>query len=405
MSVKTKLWLTFGIVLITVLALAVPAAVAADNGKPERFIVAFEEGTPVNEDALKGLVHKFGDEGEVKILELINGALVIVPSRAKAALGVLPGVASVEEDSLVYALDELQDGWGVDRIDAEQAWAAGNTGDGIKVAIIDTGIDYNHPDIGGIAGGWDWVNNDGDPMDDNGHGTHVAGIVAARQNGVGVVGVAPGVQLYALKVLDASGYGYWSNIIAALGWAKDNGMQVANMSLGSNVAPKALQTAADRAYAAGVLLVAAAGNDGTGKVSYPARYSSVIAVAATDANDVRPWWSNFGSQVELAAPGVGILSTIPGGGYAAYSGTSMATPHVAGSAALAFASGLVTDSDGKYGIANEVRKLLQQTADDLGPLGKDNYYGYGLVDAEEAATMAPQAGDGGGGGKGNGKGR
>jgi len=383
-------------VVIAVMLLAVSAGqVAANdvNGKLQRYIVTFQNGIQINEAALAGLSHRFG--GTYELLGLVNGAVVAVPPQVLALLHSLPGIASVEEDGIVYATDlatEVTASWGVDRIDAEKAWTGGQTGAGIKVAIIDTGINYTHPDLDGnyvfVNGnpvGWDWVNNDNDPMDDNGHGTHVAGIVAAEQNGEGVVGVAPGADLYALKVLGANGSGYWSHIIAALQWAVDNDMDVVNMSLGATSAPKALQTACDKAYAAGVFLVAAAGNSGSGSVLYPAKYGSVIAVAATDSTDKRASFSSFGSQVELAAPGVGIYSTYMSG-YATLSGTSMATPHVAGVAALVFASDRATNDDGKYGIANEVRIILQQTADDLGSLGKDKYYGYGLVDAEEAAT-------------------
>ncbi|MBI2836567.1 MAG: S8 family peptidase [Chloroflexi bacterium] len=388
---KARLWLTFGMILILVFALT-GQAVAAKPEKLERYIVTFQEGMPVNEQALQGLAHRFG--GEHRTIELINGALVILPPGARAELAALPGVASVENDGLVYAIGlgdstdpEVMAAWGVDRTDAEKAWAVGQNGAGAKVAIIDTGIEYTHPDLAGnYAGGYDWVSDDTDPMDDNGHGTHVAGIVGAVRGNGGVAGVAPGARLYGLKVLNASGSGYWSDVISALDWAVKNGMQIANMSLGANSAPRALQTAADKAYASGVLLVAAAGNDGKGSVSYPARYSSVVAVAATDTTDQRPWWSNFGSQVELSSPGVGVYSTYRGGGYASLSGTSMATPHATGVAALVFVSGRAVNSDGKNGIANEVRKILQDTADDLGTTGKDKYYGYGLVDAEQAAT-------------------
>ncbi|RJO62841.1 MAG: peptidase S8 [Dehalococcoidia bacterium] len=391
MRTKMKLWLVFGLVLIMVLTSTGQASAAGADGKLQRFIVTFQQGTPINEEALKGLAHRFG--GSYDLLSLINGAVVAVPPHVLASLRAIPGVASVEEDGLVYATGlgdssdpEVTAAWGVDRIDAEKAWGT-TTGAGVKVGIIDTGIDYTHPDLAAAyAGGYDFVNKDADPLDDNGHGTHVAGIVAAEQNGSGVVGVASGADLYALKVLNASGSGYWSDVIAALQWAVAKGMHVANMSLGTTSAPKAVKTACDNAYAAGVLLVAAAGNSGSGAVIYPARYNSVIAVAATDSTDQRAWFSNFGSQIELAAPGVSILSTYLGSGYATLSGTSMATPHVAGSAALVFASGRATNSDGKYGFANEVRKILQQAADDLGTVGKDKYFGYGLADAEESAT-------------------
>jgi subtilisin/minor extracellular protease Epr len=188
------------------------------------------------------------------------------------------------------------------------------------VAILDTGIDYEHSDLNdNYIGGYDFANNDLEPMDDNGHGTHCAGIVAAEDNEGGVVGVAPEADLYAVKVLDSVGNGYMMDVIS--------------MSFGSNLGSTSLETACDNAYSSGVLVVAAAGNDGNpsgegDNVDYPARCDSVIAVAATDSNDNRAIWSSTGPDVELAAPGVSIYSTYLGGGYATMSGTSMACPHV-----------------------------------------------------------------------------
>jgi subtilisin len=274
----------------------------------------------------------------------------------------------------------------VDRIDGEVVRAAGNGGAGVKVGVIDTGIDYTHSDLdGNYQGGYDFVNADTDPMDDNGHGTHVAGTIAAEQNGAGVVGVAPAASLYAVKVLDATGSGSYGDVIAGLQWCVDNHMQIASLSLGGSVGCSTLETACNNAYAAGVLLVASAGNSGTSAgttdcVTYPAKYASVIAVGATTQTDMRPSWSSTGPAVELVAPGDGIYSTARGGGYATMSGTSMACPHVTGAAALVIASGLASSPQG-------VRDRLTSTADDLGTLGRDNLYGFGLVDANEAAGV------------------
>jgi subtilisin len=266
------------------------------------------------------------------------------------------------------------------------------------VAVIDSGIDYNHSDLldpNGLVnyqGGWNFVNNNGDPMDDNGHGTHVAGTIAARDNGAGVVGVAPEAALYALKVLNASGSGRWSDIIAALQWAANNSIEVTNNSYGSDQDPgQTVMAAFDTSAAAGVLHVAAAGNSGTpagkgDKVGYPARYDSVIAVAATDSSDGRASFSSTGPDVELAAPGVGINSTLLGGGYGTKSGTSMASPHVAGTAALVIAT-KIPDGNGDGGINDEVRQRLAATAKELGTSGRDPWYGFGLVQAAAAANL------------------
>jgi subtilisin family serine protease len=273
--------------------------------------------------------------------------------------------------------------------------STGNEGAGVKVGIIDTGIDYTHPDLAAnYAGGWDFVNNDADPFDDNKHGTHVAGTIAARDDDAGVVGVAPQATLYALKVLDQNGQGDFSSVIAALQWAVDHGIQVTNSSFGSTQDPGSLaQAAFDNAAAAGLVNVAAAGNSGncqgTGdNVNWPARYDSVIAVAATDQNDVSPCFSSTGPKVELAAPGVNVNSTVPGGGYEVLSGTSMASPHVAGAAALIIGSG-IADANGNGRVNDEVRAALDNSAHDLGAPGRDTWYGFGLIDV--AAAIAGPA--------------
>ncbi|MDI6860316.1 MAG: S8 family serine peptidase [Methanocellales archaeon] len=313
-------------------------------------------------------------------------------------------VAYIEPDHEVHALQQTLP-WGVDRIDANLVWSY-NKGTGVKVAIIDTGIDYTHPDLdANYRGGYDFVNDDADPKDDNGHGTHCAGIVVAEDNDIGVVGVAPEASLYAVKVLDRLGSGWLSDVIAGIQWSVDNDMDVVSMSLGTSTYSASLETACNNAYNAGLVLVAAAGNSGDGnpatnEYSYPAAYGSVIAVGATDINNVAPSWSNSGPYLELAAPGVRIYSTLPtyrvtltrtyGYDYGTLSGTSMACPHAAGVAALVMASDpTLTNTD--------VRSRLQTTADDLGPVGWDSVYGYGLVDADEAApgvdTIPPTISD------------
>jgi subtilisin len=326
-----------------------------------------------------------------------------LPEATLHAVAMEPGVVRIEADGRVRVLDELADTWGVAHIQSGSAHARDVTGTGVKVAVIDTGIDYTHPELSpNYAGGWDFVNGDNDPMDDHGHGTHVAGTVAAVYDGARVVGVAPDVELYALKVLDETGSGWWSDVIAALEWAVDHGIQVTNNSYAGDVAvdpnepePAALRAAFDSAEAAGVLHVAAAGNsgnaDGTGdNVSYPARFESVIAVAAADQSDSRASFSGTGPAVELSAPGVSIYSTTLGGGYGLDSGTSMASPHVTGTAALVISAGM-EDANGNGRINDEVRAILTESASDLGAAGRDNLYGWGLVNAARAAV--PCTGD------------
>jgi subtilisin len=214
--------------------------------------------------------------------------------------------------------------------------------------------------------------------DGNSHGTHVAGTVAALNNTTGVLGVAYSADLYAVKVLDSSGSGTYSGIIQGIEWAVSNNMDVINMSLGGSSGSTALQQACDNAYNSGVLVVAAAGNSGSkGKrntIGYPAKYASVMAVGAVDSSNNRASFSSVGSELEVMAPGVNILSSVPGNGYDSYNGTSMASPHVAGAAALIMA--------GNPGLSNaQVRQKLVDTAK---PLGDAFYYGNGVIDVYAA---------------------
>ncbi len=309
-----------------------------------------------------------------------------------------PNVASVEIDELVYIRvdQEYINTWGVLHIGSDSAYASGQTGKTIKVAILDTGIDYNNTDLNlNYAGGFNFVNGTADPLDDNGHGTHIAGTIAAIKNNVGVVGVAPDVKIYALKVLDAQGRGYTSDIIAALQWSVNNGMQIINSSYGTPTNPgTGLESAFATLEAKGIINVASAGNSGTclgdtDTTEYPAMYSSVIAVSATDSSNTRPCFSATGKKIELSAPGVNINSTKLGGGNILYNGTSMATPHVTGVAALLMGMN-ITDSNGNGRINDEIRNILDSSALDIGTVGRDNWHGYGLVKADKAITMANQ---------------
>ena len=331
---------------------------------------------------------------------LVPAVAAELPPGAVAALRAAPGVATVEEDQLVHLVDtELDNSWGVKRIGAGEVHPI-DSGEGVKVAILDTGIDYGHPDLNdNYAGGYDFVNEDTDPFDDHYHGTLVAGVVAAEDNGSGVVGVAPRAQLYALKVLAGNGSGWTSDIIAALDWAVNHDMDIVNMSFGSPAYSSSFHTAIANAYAAGIVLVAAAGNGDTcpptgDTVAYPARFDEVIAVAATDQSDARACSSSTGPEVELAAPGVSVKTTYLGGGYAWASGTSLASPHVAGAAALVLASG-IPDGNGNGRVNDDVRLWLQETADDLGTAGRDTWYGFGLVNVRSLVnSSADSDGDG-----------
>jgi subtilisin family serine protease len=326
---------------------------------------------------------------------------VLLPPEAEALLAREAGVLRIDDDVEVFALErpiEISAAktqpaevlpWGIDRVDAELVWPSGNTADPIKVGIIDTGISNKHPDLlANIKGGVNTINPRKSWNDDNGHGSHVAGIVAAIDNTIGVIGVGPDIDLYAIKVLNASGSGYLSDVIEGIQWAIANGMQVINMSLGTDSDIQSFHDAVIAAKNAGIVVIAAAGNSGS-SVAFPAAYPEAIAVSAIDQNDEIASWSSRGPEVDLAAPGVSIYSTYKGTGYATLSGTSMAAPHVTGVAALVLNTPVGSydaNANGKWD-PDEVQKKLQDTAIDLGDTGFDNLYGWGLVNAYNAVAQ------------------
>ncbi|MEW6181955.1 MAG: S8 family peptidase [Bacillota bacterium] len=387
------------VIFMALLVLALGTAVSSIAGQDapaDKFIVILDNDSSKN--AVKNFVREKGGD-VLSEFSIVPGMSVRMGQDKLPGLKALKGVKEIGLDGKIYAADaELDDSWGVKRIGAGAVHDAGNKGQGIKIAVIDSGIDYNHPDLDtNYAGGYDFVNNDNDPMDDLGHGTHVAGIVAAEDNDAGVVGVAPEASLYAYKVLGADGSGEWSDLIRALEAACDlcaGGQKVVvNMSVSAKKDAPGVHDAVKAAYEAGAVLVAAAGNSGNragagDSIEYPARYEEVIAVAATDNTDTRAFFSSTGPQLELSAPGMDILSCIPGGDYIAASGTSMASPHVTGTAALFLADSSLADLNGDGVVNNvDVRMRLRQTADDLGRPGWDIQYGFGLVDADEAVFL------------------
>jgi len=295
-------------------------------------------------------------------------------------------------------------------VQAPSAWNA-STGSNVTVAIVDTGAAYENytpyaqaPDLAGttFVPGYDFVNGDTHPNDDESHGTHVTGTVAqTTNNSYGVAGIAFNAKIMPVKVLDSSGSGSYSNIAAGIRWAADNGAKIINMSLGGSSGSQALQEAIDHAQGGGVLVVCAAGNNGSSNVLYPARYPWCIAVGATRFDGARVSYSNYGSDLDLVAPGGdtsvdqngdgygdGVLQqTFASGqptnfGFWFFQGTSMASPHVAGVAALVWAA------HPEYS-ASDVRNALEKTAKDLGASGWDQYYGNGLVNAAAAVAYGP----------------
>lgn len=275
-------------------------------------------------------------------------------------------------------------------IDATDAWDTYAGGSNITIAIIDSGVDLDHPDLqASIVPGYDFVNDDSVPDDDNGHGTHVAGIAAAvGNNGVGIAGISWRAGIMPLKILNAGGSGNTFDLSDAVHYAVDNGARVINLSVGAQGTKwpcnwPEVDAAFNYAVSHGVLLVVAAGNGGQSNVNCPGAYDQVMAVGSTDSGDERSSFSNYGPRLDIAAPGSFIYSTVPGG-YGYNSGTSMATPHVAGLAALLWSlAPSLTDS--------QIRDLIQNTAEDLGSAGWDQFFGYGRIDAGRAmAAIGPQ---------------
>ncbi len=317
----------------------------------------------------------------------ITNSKIIEPPRQLAAPC---WVANTCDDEITapWRDDDPETPWGVERVFNGDYFGDQPTS-AVQVAILDTGIDEDHPDLApNIAWTYDATGRN-NPDDKNGHGTHVAGTVGAIRDGNGVVGMYANVQIYAIKVLGNGGIGDWEWLIEGIDAAMrgpdgikgtEDDADVISMSLGASSDPgPAVHNKIIEAYNAGIVLVAAAGNEGDGdgstdEYSWPAAYDEVIAVGATNSDDIIASFSNSGPFVEVVAPGVRIRSTYKNGGYDTLSGTSMATPHVSGLIALYIAI------NGKQS-PDTIRNWLHQNAIDLGDPGWDPVYGYGLVQA------------------------
>jgi len=390
------------VAMLIVLSIAMPVIAPASDKIP--VIIVFENKPD------KGLVNAHGGS-VVHEYSIIPAIAANLPAKALENMKRARGVSYVEEDSIVYAIGKPDKPgkpqppgdtpppeqssqvieWNMKLIEVPDVWTT-STGSGVKVAVIDTGIDKDHPDLN-VVGGVSFA--DRNPFvikqttkwdDDNGHGTHVAGTIAALNNSIGVVGAAPDVSLYAVKVLNKDGSGYVSDIIAGIDWSVRENMDIASMSLGGPGYSQAFQDAINVSHDSGVLIIAAAGNEGDGNIStteksYPAAYYNVVAVAATDNSSNVAYFSNSGPYVDIAAPGVAIRSTWNDGLYNTISGTSMACPHVTGVAAL------VLEKNSSL-VPSDVAAILTSTATDLGNTGFDNSYGNGLVNATAAVAAA-----------------
>ena len=344
-------------------------------------------------------------------LALLDVELVDVPVGQELALAEQlerdPAVFYAEPDYYVYALRTPNDPdyntyqWNMRHINLEAAWDVTTGSASIIIAVIDTGVDLGHPDISGkTVAGYDFINNDSDPQDDEGHGTHVAGVAAAASNnGVGVVGVSWGSRIMPIKVLDSEGHGTDTGVAQGIQWAADHGAKIINLSLGGSSSSTPLANAVNYAYGRGCLLVAAAGNEYEegNPPSYPAALDHVLAVGAIGHENEHARYSNTGSYVDVVAPGGNpsgssdpdwnhwIRSTYwrgSGSSYAGVAGTSQACPHVAGLAALVWSVNASLTND-------QVESCIESTAVDLGTAGRDDTFGWGCVNAAAAVGCGP----------------
>ena len=348
---------------------------------------------------------------EVEVWRVPEGSELLIMEQLNAE----PFVEYAEPNYRIHVFDNVPNDpsfnkqWAHPIIGSPAAWDVTMGSTGVTIAILDSGIDPSHPDLSGkIVAGYDFVDGDSNPSDENGHGTHVAGIAAAiTDNGIGVAGVDWQARIMPVRILDREGGGWISDMVSGIGWAKDQGADVLNLSLGGPSYSSSAQTAINQAHSSGILIVASMGNSGDSTTLYPAAYDNVLAVAATDRFDSRAPYSSYGDHCDVAAPGGymtwyqdpdGIYSTMPTypvymtteesfyNNYDYVHGTSQAAPHVSGLAALLWAVAPALSPD-------EVQTAIETTAVDKGAWGWDRYYGYGRIDAAAAlaAYSVPEA--------------
>jgi len=377
---SSLVWLSLSLSL----AAAVSPALAADarpERVPGRLIVRGRAG--LSGDALARALREVGarrvdvvEELEGTVIEADDGQLAGVESALRRS-GLF---SSVERDHLVRVAENPDDTyygaqWGLPRAGVPAAWQL-SSGAGVTVAVIDTGVEAGHPDLQGqLLPGYDFISDDADPDDDNGHGTRMTGIVAAvRDNAEGISGVAPAARVLPVKALDAQGYGPYSAVASGITWAVDQGAKVINLSLVGAAPSSILQAAVDYAVAHDVVLVAASGNYGSEAPAYPAASSGAVAVAAINESDGHPAFSNSGAWISVAAPGVDVVTTSLDGDYASSTGTSPAAAMASGVFALLRAA---NPQMGRL----EAISRVQNGAVNLGSSGWDPYFGWGRVDA------------------------
>nr|WP_198162759.1 S8 family peptidase [Halobacillus mangrovi] len=352
------------------------------NFQQGEVVVTMKPGKSLSGKELNNLGAKVVDDHskvvdtQLKVLQVGNVDAVV------KALSHNPNVEYAEPNYIFDATftpnDPLySDQYGPQNTNTPAAWDVTQGSSSQEIAVIDTGVYYDHPDlIDKTILGYDFAQNDNDPKDLNGHGTHVSGTVAAEtNNATGVAGMAPETKILAVRALGANGSGSLNDIADAIRYSADAGAEVINMSLGCDCDSQTLEDAVNYAWNSGSVVVAAAGNDGVSTTFEPASYENVIAVGAVDSNNDVAYFSNYGSWVDVTAPGVDIVSTVLRGKYDSYSGTSMASPHVAGLAGLLASQGRSN---------SEIRTAIEQTADPIN--GTGTYFEHGLINSYDAVN-------------------
>ena len=386
-----------GLLASILLVWPLPAAGMGSRPTPGRHVsgeilVGFRQGTTLVDIAQLNTAHGAALIDAIPQLRVVR---VRIPKgsdegRVAAAYQRNPHVQYAEPDYIASVLNTPNDPyftggyqWNMAKVQASSAWDVTTGSASVAVAILDTGVDLSHPDLQGKVVASVNFSDSSTVNDLNGHGTHLAGIVgAATNNSQGVAGLGYNTTVMNVKVMGDNGTGGYSWVAQGVVWAADHGAKVINMSLGAEFGSSTLEDAINYAWGKGVVVVAAAGNNASSTPFYPAAYPNVIAVASTDYNDHLVSSSDYGDWVDVAAPGASIWSTLPNDRYDSRSGTSMASPHVAGLAGLVFTQVVDSNADGR--LNDEVRSCIEQNADNIGVAG----IGSGRINAYKAVLCS-----------------